>query len=168
MGFPCKTCIKDCILLIKLSGDEMKQHYIENTEYEILTPDGWRDFNGITITLNKITFTVSLANGDLVSATGNHYFFSNNEKIQLKNLQIGQTIDTVSGPLEIISINENIPTSVYDIIEVDQLDHKFIVKEMLSCKFPFINVPLTVESAIGTNWYELKEIGTYSSDKLSA
>jgi uracil-DNA glycosylase family 4 len=47
-------------------------------------------------------------------------------------------------------------------------DHKFIVKEMLSCKFPFINVPLTVESAIGTNWYELKEIGTYSSDKLAA
>ncbi|HWY33840.1 MAG TPA: DNA polymerase, partial [Nitrosopumilaceae archaeon] len=47
-------------------------------------------------------------------------------------------------------------------------DHKFIVKEMLSCKFPFINVPLTVESAVGPNWYELKEIGTYSSDKLAA
>ena len=45
-------------------------------------------------------------------------------------------------------------------------DHKFIVKEMLSCKFDFINVPLTVESAVGTNWYDLKEIGTYSSDKL--
>ena len=108
--------------------------FAKNTEYEILTPDGWRDFNGITITLNKITFTVSLANGDLVSATGNHYFFSNNEKIQLKNLQIGQTIDTVSGPLEIISINENIPTSVYDIIEVDQLDHKFIVNNSVITK----------------------------------
>ena len=50
--------------------------------------------------------------------------------------------------------------------ETWEADHKFIVKEMLSCKFDFINVPLTVESAVGPNWYELKEIGTYSSDKL--
>jgi uracil-DNA glycosylase family 4 len=45
-------------------------------------------------------------------------------------------------------------------------DHKFIVREMLSCKFDFINVPLTVESAIGPDWYNLKEIGTFSSDKM--
>ena len=30
----------------------MKQHYIENTEYEILTPNGWEDFEGIYLNEN--------------------------------------------------------------------------------------------------------------------
>ena len=45
-------------------------------------------------------------------------------------------------------------------------DLKIIIKEMLSCKFGFINVPLTVESAIGPNWYENKEVGTFASNKM--
>lgn len=45
-------------------------------------------------------------------------------------------------------------------------DLQIIIKEMLSCKFDFINVPLTVESAIGPNWYENKEVGTFASNKM--
>lgn len=123
--------------------------FAENTDYEILTPDGWRDFNGVTITLNKITFTIALANGDSISATGNHYFFSDGKKIQLKNLQIGQHIDTVDGPSEILSIFENTPTSVYDIIEVDQPDHKFIVNNSIITKncdeFAYVEPNIAVE-----------------------
>ena len=41
----------------------------------------------------------------------------------------------------------------------------FIIDEMLKIKFSFINVPLTVEASCGPNWFDLKEIGTFSSNK---
>ncbi len=44
-------------------------------------------------------------------------------------------------------------------------DLEVIITEMLDCKFDFINIPLTVEVSMGPNWYNLKEIGTYRSDK---
>ncbi len=40
----------------------------------------------------------------------------------------------------------------------------FIVDEMLKINFSFINVPLTVEASMGPNWFDLKEIGTFSSN----
>lgn len=40
-----------------------------------------------------------------------------------------------------------------------------IAKMMLDCPFDFVNVPLSVESSTGTNWGELLEVGTFSSDK---
>jgi len=108
--------------------------FSENTEYEILTTDGWKDFRGVTLTPNKVTCKILLASGVSVSATKNHYFFSNGIKIQLKDLCAGQYIDTINGPSQIVSIRENATGSVFDIIEVDQIEHKFIVNGSIITK----------------------------------
>lgn len=101
--------------------------FAENTEYEILTPSGWKEFRGVTVVNNKITFKITLITGESVTATANHYFFVNNKKIQLKDLTIGDSIDTINGLTKISSIVECPPTSVYDIVEVDDIAHRFIV-----------------------------------------
>ena len=47
---------------------------------------------------------------------------------------------------------------------VDTIAEK-ILDVMLRPKFSWINVPITVEGAIGPNWLELEEFGTFSSDE---
>jgi DNA polymerase I-like protein with 3'-5' exonuclease and polymerase domains len=41
-----------------------------------------------------------------------------------------------------------------------------IINAMLDIQFPWVIVPLTVEMSIGPNWYEMKEVATYDSNKL--
>ena len=108
--------------------------FAENVDYEILTPSGWKDFRGITEAARKATFRITLDDGTTVDATSAHYFFINNKKIKLKDLKITDLIDTLTGPHGIKSITEHIITTVYDIVEVDDADHKFIVNNCFITK----------------------------------
>jgi DNA polymerase-1 len=41
---------------------------------------------------------------------------------------------------------------------------EFVIDTMLNCPFPWAkNVPIVVEMAVGEDWYELKDVGAYSS-----
>jgi len=100
--------------------------FAENTEYEILTPSGWQDFQGVTVVDNKLTFRIVLRNNNSIEATAGHYFFKDNKKIKLSELCIGDYINTVSGDAEIVKIVEIKVTSVYDIVEVADNRHRFI------------------------------------------
>lgn len=53
------------------------------------------------------------------------------------------------------------------VLPTDQIDThaEVIVETMLKPDFDFINVPLIVEMSIGENWYEMEEVGKYSSDE---
>lgn len=67
-----------------------------------------------------------------------------------------------------LQANLNIHDSLVFEIEDDKLeDHvEVIVKEMLNCRYPWINVPLTVEVSIGyENWQDMTPAGTFSSDE---
>lgn len=98
-----------------------------NFDYEILTPAGWKDFNGIMLTGHKKTTKITLVNGLEVNATSNHKFYINDNEVEVKDLNVADSIDTTSGPIEILSIKENGESDVYDVIEVDEKNHKFIV-----------------------------------------
>ena len=108
--------------------------FIENTEYEILTPSGWQDFKGLTKTENKLTYRITLENNSTVDATADHYFFSNNAKVKLKDFNVGDSIDTINGPKQILSITSNKNTSVFDVIEVSDIQHQFIVNNCFITK----------------------------------
>ena len=43
-------------------------------------------------------------------------------------------------------------------------DAEYIIGEMLTCDFDFINVPLSVEAEVGFNWHEKDPIGDFFSD----
>jgi hypothetical protein len=108
--------------------------FAENTEYEILTPSGWKDFRGITSIDGKVTYKITLENNATVSATAGHFFFSNNKKIKLQELKIGDYVDTVDGLTKITNITENATSTVFDIVEVDDELHRFIVNSCFITK----------------------------------
>lgn len=106
--------------------------FAENTDYEIMTPSGWKDFKGVTCSGEKITFRVVLENGNFIEATAGHYFFVNSIKTKLDNLIIGDKIDTLSGSQKIIDIIKLDIATVYDIVEVDEPTHRFVANEIYS------------------------------------
>lgn len=100
-----------------------------HNEYEILTPEGWKDFRGVTKNTNKKLFKITLESSHYVVATEGHYFYRNNEKVKLKDLSVGSFIDTVNGLEKIVSIIEEPSDEVFDIIEVNDTKHRFIVND---------------------------------------
>ena len=108
--------------------------FAENTQYEILTPFGWNDFRGVTKIENKVVYEITLKNEKKVSATADHHFFINEQKIRLSNIRIGDFLDTKEGPIEVISIMELPATDVYDIVEVDNEKHQFFVSDCFISK----------------------------------
>lgn len=123
--------------------------FASNNEYEILTPDGWCNFNGLTEVVDKSTYTVRLISGEVVSATSGHYFFINDKKIKLQDLSVGDYIDTSNGSQQITNITENVKTTVYDIVEVDNEKHQFIVNNCFITKncdeFAYLQPNIAVE-----------------------
>lgn len=95
----------------------MKQHYVENTEYEILTPNGWEDFEGIIFNENadKPSRTISFSDGTFITATNQHRFFSNKKERMVESLTIGDYLDSTIGTKEIINITDIILQDTYEI-----------------------------------------------------
>lgn len=100
---------------------------VRNNEYEILTPVGWRDFNGVRLATGKELFKISFTNGDSVSATAAHKFISNGVKTRVSELEVGYLLDTLDGQVEIESIEFEKTADVFDIVEVHDADHIFLV-----------------------------------------
>lgn len=89
-------------------------------DYEIWTPDGWKDFSGVGKTIEYEEYKVSLRNGIELVCADNHILFSDDKEIYAKDLNIGDFIETENGDIEISNV-EKLSTSsnMYDCLDVD-------------------------------------------------
>lgn len=73
----------------------MNQHYKENTLYEILTPTGWEDFEGIIMNehANKTGKHIKFYNGAEIIATDEHRFYVDGVETKTIELVIGMCLD---------------------------------------------------------------------------
>jgi hypothetical protein len=102
--------------------------FAENTDYEILTPTGWKDFRGITCSGEKYTTRLLFNDGSSIDATSGHKFSTHGKKVKLSELSIGDQIDSLNGLKKIVDIITNSGyDTVYDIIEVKDKNHQYIV-----------------------------------------
>lgn len=90
-----------------------------NTEYEVLTPNGFKPFYGVKKNTNKY-LTITLNTGEKIGVTHKHIFVVNDINIYADELKIGDKLCGFEIDLEIIKIDEvNDFTDVYDLIEVE-------------------------------------------------
>jgi len=77
-------------------------------------------------------------------ATPDHKVFSNGSTIQMKDLKVGDIVDTIDGPEEIISIEPKGKEFVYDVLEVDNIDHSFYANGIKThnCQFQGSSITL--------------------------
>lgn len=122
----------------------MIQHYIENFEYEILTPSGWEDFEGIFLNENayKPARQLFFDNNDPVTATADHRFFINGDEIAVNLLKVGDSLDSSYGKLTITKI---IDTELIHTFEIfNATNHVILANNLYShqCdEFAFVQPP---------------------------
>jgi hypothetical protein len=95
----------------------MKQYYQSNAIYEILTPSGWEDFEGIVFNenANKTSRVIEFEDSTSITATMEHRFFINKIEIKVADLQVGNFLDSIVGPLKITGIIDTILPHTFEI-----------------------------------------------------
>jgi hypothetical protein len=110
----------------------MNQLYAPNYEYEILTPNGWEDFEGVFLNeqANKKSRKLILSDGSFIIATEEHRFFKNSQEIKVGDLLTGDSLDSESGSTEITSIEEVILVDSYEIFNAT--NHVIVANKIYS------------------------------------
>lgn len=103
---------------------------LPNTEWQILTPEGWNDFAGTAENGVQEIYRVELSNGKSVEATADHFLFDGETKIKVNDLRIGQTLCNMT-ITDIMSCGQSV---VYDILDVDNKNHNFFVNDCFISK----------------------------------
>jgi len=110
----------------------MNQNYIPNDEYEILTPNGWEDFEGVIFNenANKYSRTIYFDDNSFVTATNDHRFFSNKKEIKVIDLKVGDILDSYNTVKKIIKLEDIVLEHTYEIFNAE--NHVIIANEINS------------------------------------
>ena len=110
----------------------MKQYYQSNAIYEILTPSGWEDFEGIVFNenANKTSRVIEFEDSTSITATIEHRFFINKIEIKVADIQVGNFLDSIAGPLKITGIIDTILPHTFEIFNAT--NHVIIANEIHS------------------------------------
>lgn len=117
-------------------------------KYKVLTPDGFKEFAGISYMGDREIIKVILENGLFLECTEDHKFFiSDLGRIPLSQLSEGHEILTSEGFSAIKEIRRTGRIEeVYDLIEVDG-GHRYFTNGILSSNCQFISFSETLISA---------------------
>lgn len=101
-----------------------------NTDYEILTDEGFKDFEGIIVGKNTNKVKLTFSDGSTLTCTPKHKVFEKHKNIiNAKDLKLG---DVLYGGYKIIDIENNTnDDDVYDILEVKD-NHRYLANGILS------------------------------------
>lgn len=110
----------------------------KNNRYQVMTPDGFSDFDGIQITNKYNYLKIELSNGKIICCSYDHKFFLNSNPILAKDIIVGNKLDTSQEiklcVVDIKEINERI--KLYELIDVKK-NNVYYTDELLShnCEF---------------------------------
>lgn len=106
--------------------------------YKVLTPDGYKDFAGVSFMGDKPIMRLDFENNVWLECTFDHGIYVNlDKKIPAANLEIGDEIITSNGYAKLLKktdLNKTVP--VFDIIEVEG-KHRYYANNALvsNCEF---------------------------------
>ncbi len=128
---------------------DLFQDFAINSKYEILTDQGWCDFDGVSHKGSHQTYLIQTESGEQIKATANHNFFHKSEIVQLNSLAIGDYIDSINGSERISNITMAGIEPVFDIFNVDNKKHSFCLNKNVLSKncdeFGFVPSGLATE-----------------------
>lgn len=89
-------------------------------EWEVETPDGWKDFSGIGKTIKYQIYEVVFEDGNIIKCADDHIFMNNNKEIVCKDLNKGDNIDSKNGQSVVVDIKIiDELDNMYDLLDVD-------------------------------------------------
>lgn len=109
----------------------------KNDEYEILTPHGFCDFDGITKYDKKKRIEIVLDTGRKIICDKDHLFIIKGKEVKAKYLRNGDFLETDNEDEIIVSIKKSNKESCYDAFNVKNKDHSYFTNNIKShnCRF---------------------------------
>lgn len=106
----------------------MQQHYAKNTGYEILTPNGWEDFDGVFLNqgANKDSRKIRFDDGSCIIGTNEHRFFINSVETKVVDIGLGDSLDATV-LRTVVEIEDVVLTDTYEIFNAT--GHVILVNE---------------------------------------
>jgi len=96
---------------------------VNNSDFEILTPDGWKDFKGIAKYNNKELLKITTDKNKSIIVSENHLFCHKDKTFLAKNSK-NEMVDTIDGVEKVSYIEQVDDDFVYDVVDVED-NHKF-------------------------------------------
>jgi len=113
--------------------DQEINNFFENSDYEILTNEGFKDFAGLRETLSDHLAIVELNDGKRIGCTRDHRFITNDNK-KIRADKLTKTDDVIIHNSKSTTIRKytefNTPCLVYDLCEVEDT-HSFFANDIL-------------------------------------
>lgn len=122
--------------------------YNKNTRYQVLTPDGFKDFSGITKLHKEDLVKIILENDSYLICTYDHQVFANDEWCMSISVFEGDVIKTEDGEFLVKEIIHHVGSDdVYDLIDV-QDTHSYYTNKVLShnCDLIYIDEAAFIEN----------------------
>jgi hypothetical protein len=120
-------------------GEKLKSKEIKNTRFEIETPEGWKDFDGIKrLPEKQQLYKITLEDKTFLECTFKHKFVIDNKEFFYKDLEIGNVVQTKKGLKKIVKLEKTDKIDwVFDVLEVKSSDHSFYSNDIVShnCEF---------------------------------
>ena len=104
--------------MIMTSQQDTPIAFSVNNDYEILTPDGWRDFSGIAKYDKKDTIKITTSSGKNIKVSDKHAFCIGNDTTYAIN-SLNTLIDTKDGPEDVSAIERIDQDFMYDVSGVE-------------------------------------------------
>ena len=105
-----------------------------NNDFEILTPNGWKDFKGISKTQNKKDrLKITFEDNSSVISSNDHPFYINNKIVLAKDITVNNYLDHHIENKKVKHIERLSNDYLYDIIEVSD-GHRFMINDGLITK----------------------------------
>lgn len=102
-------------------------------DYEVFTDDGWKDIKKIHQTVPYTIWTVNTDKHTLHCADNHILFNKYMDEVFVKDLRVGDVIQTIDGPTPITDITETIMSdNMYDLELGDDSNHRYYTEGFLS------------------------------------
>lgn len=90
-----------------------------NTRYEVLTPNGWKSFDGIRVS-QKSSYVKVMTDKGFLTASGNHRVLTKSDWKPAETLSEGDVIRHENGDAKVVSVEPiEAEIALYDLLEVD-------------------------------------------------
>lgn len=120
---------------------------LKNKRFKIETKDGFVDFEGIVKYEKQQLFKVTLEDDTFIEVTFKHVFVVDGKEIMLKELSIGDFLETKTGLKMVCDITPTKIDYVYDFINVDNPTRTYYSNDVLSHNCAFLGSSSTLIDA---------------------
>lgn len=104
----------------------------EIDEWEVLTPEGWKDFSGI-VEYEKKVITIKFNDDSDLTGSETHRVMTIDGMKELQELKISDIVQTKSGTVIVTEISEvKDSQKVYDLVEVESSGHEYYTNGIVS------------------------------------